>query len=146
MYMSPETKPSSAAHHCNCKDVTKCQIFVHPDPGVTAALNKLVEEMTRYDEETGAISAVIMHSDRHDGGTFHSETRNAAQHKLLYSRIGDLKGPGIEQTSDVACSTVEQLCEVCKKRRAVHVVNGFPICGYYDCMQVYCANSRTESQ
>lgn len=63
---------SDEPHSCNCAVVHQC----HPDPGVQAALSNLVEEISRYDSETGSVSSVLVRSQRLDGQTFRSVTRN----------------------------------------------------------------------
>jgi len=70
------TMQNNLPHQCHCLEVHKCDIFVHPDPGITNALNELVNQMTRYDEETGGSSGVTFHSDMLSGGQFHSVTQN----------------------------------------------------------------------
>lgn len=62
------------AHHCHCSKVSACTIHTHPDPDVHAALNRLVEEVSRYDEATGSVSRLALASQRADGGTFMSVT------------------------------------------------------------------------
>lgn len=63
-------------HHCSCSAVHRCDINVHPDPGVHEALSNLVMTISAYDERTGSSSRVTVHSDRIDGD-FHSHTFNS---------------------------------------------------------------------
>lgn len=73
--LESEAQPAGV-HHCHCSAVHKCDINVHPDPVVHAALSDLVEAMSRYDVQTGSSSRVTMHTDCYSGGQFHSHTFN----------------------------------------------------------------------
>lgn len=80
------------AHHCKCSQIESCEIFVHPDPLVQKLLAKLSEELSIYNTRTGALSYVILNSDRPDGGNFHSVTINTKTLSIDYkARCAELQ-------------------------------------------------------
>ena len=64
-------------HHCKCYLADKCFIHTHPSIKVQEALNNLMDIMAKYDEETGASSAMSFTS-RYEAGVFTSVTANAS--------------------------------------------------------------------
>lgn len=61
------------AHHCNCKHVTRCNIFTHPSSKVQVALNNLMDAIAQFDDASGSSSTLSLES-LHSTGIFTSTT------------------------------------------------------------------------
>lgn len=76
MTTMPDSDTHPNAHRCKCNVIHDCPIFVHPDDEVQKTLADLSDVLARYDERTGSVSLIIVHSDHGGGGMFHSITEN----------------------------------------------------------------------
>ena len=64
------------SHHCNCNNVTRCSIFVHPSKVVQSALNNLMDAMAAFDDSTQSKSLLVFKSE-HNNGVFLSITKQS---------------------------------------------------------------------